>query len=197
MNLVNMGLMDNVALSGTVLVNGNSVPFTGTGTLTVAPAVSSMFNSSQALAQTETISGTVTAAGQSAPYSAEVTDYYATGSGAVLGESSANEYDVVQSPFTYPTSVMGGSNGILGTVSRYADSSMGVSLGTAQLSYAVTAPVDPGSPVQVQFTDKIYDTQSTLIETDVTAYTLSSSNVLTFISASAQTTSGTLTVTAQ
>jgi hypothetical protein len=32
-NLVNMGLTTNVALSGTVIVNGNSTPFTGTGTL--------------------------------------------------------------------------------------------------------------------------------------------------------------------
>jgi hypothetical protein len=196
-NLVSAGLTANVALSGTVVVNGTSAPFTGTGTLTLAPAVSATFNNSPALSQTETISGTVTAAGQSAPYSASVTDYYAAGSGAVLGESTTQEYDVVQSPFTYPTSVVGGSSGILGTVSRYTDSSLGVSLGTTQISYAVTAPVDPGSPVSVQLTNKIYDAQNTLTETDVTTFSLTSSNVLSFVSAGAQTTSGTLTVTAQ
>jgi hypothetical protein len=196
-NLLNTGLTANVALSGTVVVNGNSTPFTGTGTLTLAPAVSATFDNSTALAQTETISGTVTAAGQSVPYSSSVTDYYATGNGAVLGQSAANEYDVVQSPFTYPTSVVGGSNGILGTASRYADSSLGVSLGTTQISYAVMAPVDPGSPVAVSVTDKTYDTQNTLIETDVTTYSLTSDSVLSFISATTQTASGTVTVTGQ
>jgi hypothetical protein len=195
-NLLNTGLTTNVALSGTVVVNGNSTPFNGTGTLTLAPAVSATFNNSTALAQTETISGTVTAAGQSIPYSSSVTDYY-TGNGAVLGQSAANEYDVVQSSFTYPTSVVGGSNGILGTASRYADSSLGVSLGTTQISYTVMAPVDPGSPVAVSVTDKIYDTQNTLIETDVTTYSLTSDSVLAFISATTQTASGTVTVTGQ
>jgi len=109
----------------------------------------------------------------------------------------SKEYDVVQSPFTYPTSVVGGSGGNLGTVSRYTDSSMGVSLGTTQISYAVSAPVDPAGPVSVQFTDKIYDTQNTLIETDTNTYSLPSSSVLSFISATAQTSSGTFSVTAQ
>lgn len=196
-NLVNMGLTTNVALSGTVIVNGNSTPFTGTGTLTFARAVSATFNNSAALAQTETISGTVTAAGQSAPFSSMETDYYASNNGAVLGQSTSNEYDVVQSPFTYPTSVVGGSAGNLGTLSRYTDSTMGVSLGITQISYAVSAPVDPAGPLSVQFTDKIYDTQNTLIETDVTTYSLPSSSLLSFISATAQTSSGTLSVTAQ
>jgi hypothetical protein len=196
-NLVNTGLTTNVALSGTVVVNGNAAPFTGTGTLTFAPAVSATFNNSPALAQTETISGTVTAAGQSAPFPSVETDYYDSASGAVLGQSTANEYDVVQSLFIYPTSVVGGSAGNLGTASRYTDSSMGVSLGTTQISYAVSAPLDPAGPVSVQFTDKIYDTQNTLIETDVTTYSLASSSLLSFISATAQTSSGTLSVTAQ
>ena len=112
-----MGLTTNVALSGNVIVNGNSTPFTGTGTLTFARAVSATFNNSAALAQTETISGTVTAAGQSAPFSSMETDYYASNNGAVLGQSTTNEYDVVQSPFTYPISVVGGSAGNLGTLS--------------------------------------------------------------------------------
>jgi hypothetical protein len=196
-NLVNAGLTANVSLSGTAVVNGTSTPFSGTGTLTLTPGVSATFNNSPALSQTETISGTVTAAGQSAPYSASVTDYYAAGSGAVLGESAAHEYDVVQSPFTYPTSVVGGSSGILGTVSRYTDSSLGVPLGTAQISYAVTAPVDPSSPVSVQFTTKTYDVQNTLTLTEVTTFSLTSASVLSFVSAGAQSTSGTLTVTAQ
>ncbi len=93
--------------------------------------------------------------------------------------------------------MVGGSSGTLGTLSRYTDSTMSVSLGTAQVSYSVMAPVDPGSPIGVVVTTKIYDTQNTLIETDVTNYTMTSSSVISLSGASAQNQFGTLTVTAQ
>lgn len=43
---------------------------------------------------------------------------------------------------------------------------MSVSLGTLQLSYTVTAPVDSGSPVSVAVTNAIYDKPNTLVESD-------------------------------
>ena len=197
-NMVARGLTANVSLSGSVSVNGTSTPFTGTGTYTRTPAVNGTFNGATALSQTETISGTVTAAGQSTPYSASVIDYYAPGNSAFLGEDAGKEFDVAQSPFTYPTMILGGSAGVLGTVSRYTDKTLSVSLGTAQVSYSVPlAPVDPGSPIGITVTTKIYDTQNTLTETDVTNYIMTSSNVISFSSASAQSPSGTLTVKAQ
>jgi hypothetical protein len=61
------------------------------------------------------------------------------------------------------------------------------------LSYAV----DSSNPAKVTLTNKIYDTQNALLETDVTVYSLNTSNVIAFVSASAQTSAGTLTVTAQ
>ena len=91
----------------------------------------------------------------------------------------------------------GGSSGTLGTLSRYTDSTMSVSLGDAQVSYLVMAPVDPGSPISVAVTTKIYDTQNALIETDVTNYTMTSSSVISLSAASAQNQSGTLSATAQ
>jgi hypothetical protein len=190
-------LQAGITLSGSANVNGVSTPFTGTGTYARAPAVSGTFNGAAAASQAETLSGTITVAGRSTPYSSSVTDYYATGNSAFLGEVEGNEYDVAQSPIEYPTMVVGGSGGVLGTVSRYTDKTMSVSLGTAQVSYTVLAPVDPGSPIGITFTNKIYDTQNTLTETDVTRYTMTSSNVISFVSASVQSQSGTLTVTAQ
>src|SRR5260370_30561087 len=99
-NLVRQGQTGNVALSGTVLVNGNPVSFTGTGTLTVAPSVAATFNNTPALSQTQTIVGTITAAGQtlSLPITS-VVDYYDSGTDAFLGESGAGVYDVAQSAF--------------------------------------------------------------------------------------------------
>jgi hypothetical protein len=196
--MVAHGLTSNVTLSGTVTVNGSSVPYTGTGTYTLTPGVNGMFNGANAQAQTETISGTINLAGQSTPVPAtSVTAYYATADSAFLGENDSNEYDVAQAPFQYPTSVTGGSSGTLGTVLRYSDPTMSVSLGTAQVTYQTLTPVDPGSPMGITITTKIFGPQSELQETDVTKYTMTVANVISFSSASAQNAQATLTVTAQ
>jgi hypothetical protein len=195
--MVTDGLSSNVALSGTVTVNGVSTAFTGSGTFTRPPAMSATFNGTAAVSQTTTVSGSTTAAGQITPYSTSVTDYYASNDSAFLGEASASEYDVAQAPILFPTMVMGGSSGTLGTLSRYTNSTMSVSLGTAQLSYSTLTPVDPGSPIGIAVTIKIYDTQNMLIETDVTNYTMTSSNVISLSGASAQNQSGMLTITVQ
>jgi hypothetical protein len=195
--MVTDGLSSNVALSGTVTVDGVSTAFTGSGTFTRPPAVSATFNGTAAMAQTTTVTGSIMAAGQTSPYSTSVTDYYASSDSAFLGEVSSSEYDVAQAPIVFPTMVTGGSSGTLGTLSRYTDSTMSVSLGTAQVSYSTLTPVDPGSPIGIAVTIKIYDTQNTLIETDVTNYTMTSSNVISLSGASAQNQSGMLTITVQ
>ena len=195
--LVMNGQTATVTLSGTAIGSGGSVPFTGTGTLTLAPGVTATFNGAGALSQIESISGTVTAAGQTAPYSSSVTDFYATGNDAFVGEIGTSEYDVAQAPFTYPTAVMAGSSGVLGTTSNYTDSTMGVAQGMTQVSYAVTAVSGSSSSVMVAVTDQVYDTQGTLVETDVTNYSLTDAGVLSLVSASVQNSAGTLTVTVQ
>jgi hypothetical protein len=196
-NMVTNGLSANVALSGTVTVNGVSQSFTGSGTFTRPPGVSATFNATLASSQMTTVAGTITVAGQASAYSASVTDYYASSDAALLGETSNSEYDVAQAPIVFPTMIVAGSSETLGTLSRYRDSTMSVLLGTAQVSYLATAPVDPGSPIGIALTTKIYDTQNTLVETDVTNYTMTSNNVISLSSASAQTPSGMLTVTVQ
>ncbi len=195
--MVTDGLSADVALSGTATVNGTSTSFTGSGTFTRAPAMNASFNGTAALSQSTTVDGSITAAGRSAPYSSSVTDYYAGGDSAFLGEVSTGEYDVAQAPISFPTMILGGSSGTLGTLSRYTDGTMSVSLGTAQVSYSTLTPVDPGSPIGVVVTTKIYDTQNTLIETDVTNYTMTSSGIISLSGASAQNQSGTLKITAQ
>ena len=195
--MVTKGLSSDVSLSGTANIGGVSTAFSGSGTFTRPPAVSVTFNSTLALAQTTTVAGSITVAGQTAPYSTSVTDYYSSSDSAFLGEVSASEYDVAQAPIMFPTTVMGGSSGTLGTLSRYTDSSMSVSLGTAQVAYSTLAPVDPGSPIAIMVTTTIFDTHDTLIETDVTTYSMTSSSVISLSGATAQNQSGTLKVTAQ
>lgn len=199
--LVANGQSSSVTLVGTAVVSGSSVPFTGTATLTLAPAVSATFNGEGALSQTQTISGTVTAAGQSAPYTASVVDFYATGNDAFLGETSSGEYDVAQTAFAYPASVVAGSSGVLGTTSDYTDSTMSTPTGTTQVSYAVTAVSSSASDatptVMVAITSQVKDTQNDPLETDVANYSLTDGGVLSLVSASVQNSTASLTVTVQ
>ena len=196
-NLVRQGQTGNVALSGTALVNGNPVSFTGTGTLTLAPSVAATFNNTAALSQTQTIAATITAAGQTTSLSASVVNYYDSGNDAFLAETSHVTYDVAQSPFTYPTMVVGGSTGTLGTISNYTDSTMSVSVGTTEVTYAVTAPVDPGSPILVKVTNLSKDPMGNVTETDVTSYTLTGGGILTLTSESLQNRDSSLLATVQ
>jgi hypothetical protein len=206
-SMVTQGLSSSVTLSGSVTVSGVTQSFTGSGTYSLGPGMSAMFNGMSAMAQTTTISGTVTVAGTSKSYSASDTSYYAPSSDAFLGQQSSvqqssgqqnsSEYDVAQAPFDYPTSVQSGSTGVLGTIMRYTDSTMSVPLGTAQVSYAVQEPMGTSSSLQVTITTVISDTSSHVTETDTLVFDLSSSNAVTFVSASAQGASGSLTVTAQ
>jgi hypothetical protein len=194
--MVTNGLKADVTFSGTLSTNGVSSAFTGTGTYTRSPAVSVTFDGTAALSQSTTVAGSITTAGQTGSYATSITDYYASTDSAFLGEVSGTEYDVAQAPIAFPTMVVGGSSAILGTISRYTDSSMSVSRGTAQLSYQVMAPADPGNPVSVVVTTKIYDTQNVLQETDVTTYSMTSNSVILLNSSSTQNHSGTLIVTA-
>jgi hypothetical protein len=156
-----------------------------------------MFNGMMAQLQTESISGTVTVAGQTSPYSSSVVNAYEPATVAIEGESQNAEFDVAQQPIMIPTMV-GTSSTILGTLSRYSDSTLSVALGTVQVSIAVTLiPVDPGSPEVVQFTYKVYNTSQALVETDTVGYNLTENNLLSLNSATTQSATGTLTVMPQ
>lgn len=196
-NMVAMGLSANVSLTGSVTTNGVSTPFTGSGTYTLSKGASATFNGTAASSQVESISGTIMAAGQSSPLSTSVTNYYSTSGSAFLGQDEGTEFDVAQTPFDWPTSITGGSGGPLGTVLRYTDKTMSVSAGKADVTYSVLSPVDPGGPIGITLTTRIYDTQNNLVETDTTKYTMTSANVISFAGGTAQSSSGSLTLTTQ
>jgi len=194
--LVRSGLSANVTLSGNVLINGVSTPFTGTGTYTLSAGTSGTFNRAAALLQAEKISGTVTGGGQSSPYAVSVVNAYDTTTTNFLGRTQSDEIDVAQSPIVFPISVP--NSAPLGTISRYTDQTLSVVLGTTDLSIGTLFTTVPTPDRQlVQFTYKTYDTNHTLVQTDSLTFSLSSSNVLYFASAQTQDSSGTLTVQAQ
>jgi hypothetical protein len=194
--LVKSGLSVKVNLSGTAIANGTSNSFTGTGTLTLSAGANGTFNGLTAETQTESISGTITVAGQSVPYTSTVVNAYDS-TAAFLGESSSSEFDVASAPITIPTTV-GTSATELGTLSRYKDSTRSVVLGTTQVSVVLSlAAATTGGAEVVQFTYKSYDSNQALVETDTFSYNLSESSALTLNSATVQNASGSLTATPQ
>lgn len=196
LGLVDLGSTVNVNLSGTAIVQGVPTPFTGTGTLTLSPAVSGTFNGMAAKLQTQSIAGTVMAAGQSAPFSLTTVNAY-DAQGEILGESQPGEFDVAPTPIFIPTYVSTTPD-LLGSLSRYSDPQLSSVKGTTQLSVVVqTIPIDPGSPEIVQLTAKVYDVSQALVETDNINYQLSAGGALSFFSETTQSNSGTLTVTLQ
>lgn len=197
-NMVSRGLSANVALSGSEVVNGTSTSVTGTGVYTLsAGATGGTFNGAAATAQTTTLTGSITVSGQVLQLNQSVTDYYTPSNSNFLGEVSNGEFDVAQAPFQYPTTVSGGESGTLGTLMRYTDSTMSQSLGMAQTTYTTSGPSTSTGPLGIIITTKIFDTTNTLVETDTTNYSLSTSNVISFVSTTAQQTDATITATAQ
>lgn len=196
LGLVKLGSTVNVNLTGTEIVQGVSTPFSGTGTLTLSPAVSGTFNGMAALLQTRSITGTVMVAGQSAPFSLTTVNAY-DAQGDILGESQPSEFDLAQAPIFIPTYV-GTTQQPLGNLSRYSDPQLSSTLGITQLSVVVQEiPIDPGSPELVQLTAKGYDVNQALVETDSVSYELSAGGSLSFNSEIIQGNSGTLNVTLQ
>ena len=189
-NLVAHGLSVNVTFGGSVNTGTSSqATITGSGVYGWSPALKATFNGASALSQLQTISGTATAAGQNVPVSQSVTAYYDASTSDFLGQASS-EYDVAQAAYQYPTSIEGGMTGILGTALRYTNSTMSVSLGTAVTSYSITAPSTQGGPIGVQIETDVYDTKSFLVESDSTTYSMTSGNVMSFVSAFISTDNG-------
>jgi hypothetical protein len=183
-NMIAQGLTVNVTFGGSVnTATSSQAAITGSGVYTLSRGVTATFNGASAVSQLQTLSGTATAAGQNVPASRSITAYYATSTSDFLGQVSSTEYDVAQAPFQYPTSIDGGMTGTLGTAQRYTDSTMSVSLGAAVTSYSTTAPSTPGGPISIQVQTDFYDKNDFIVESDSTTYSLTSGNVMSFVSA--------------
>jgi hypothetical protein len=200
--MVTMGLSANVTLSGTV--SGAAV--TGTGTYVLTPVSNNppvLFAGSPANGLTLTGNFQATAAGQAITISSTVTDYYEPATHRYMGEQQnnpppGNEFDIASPPLSFPGTVQSGDSGTLGTVMRYTNSTQSSPLGTITVSYLVKADAANSNALIIELITKTYDTgNSTAVETDATDYAVTTAGVISFVSSSAQNSSGSLTVAAQ
>jgi len=133
-NEVNNGYTANFSVSGTI----NSVPVTGSGTLTDSAPVTTTFNGATARGTTETITDTVTENGT--PVSVTETKQIFTdpGTSAEVGQiNDDGSIDVITQPDPIPVSVAPGNSGTLGTGTEFSDTSEQDVTGTVDNTYTV------------------------------------------------------------
>ncbi|MGA7178318.1 MAG: hypothetical protein WBX11_01840 [Thiobacillaceae bacterium] len=184
------GYVQSFTVTGTQTVSGTTYNVSGTGTITVLAASSSSFEGQAALLNDETVSGTLTVNGASAPFST-TTQVYSTPGYAPFGlvvlsppnQPSAAEYCVMQGTPIIPTTVKVGDSGAIGTYNCWSDSFKTTPIGTGQLSYVVEA--DTAHTAIVNLTEKDYDSTSTLTLTDQRRWRIDTNGNLTWVSETA------------
>ncbi len=165
-NQINNGYTQNFTVSGTEIIGGITYNVTGTGTITVTPAVDTVFEGQVALQNSSTINATLTANGISVSVT-DTSQSFSTTSYAPLGMSNG-EYWVVQGVPVIPATVIVGDTGVVGTYTRYEDNTKATVLGTAEVSYVVEA--DTATSVVINLILKEFDDSNVLELTDQTRW---------------------------
>ena len=177
---INNGYALNFNLTGTQMVGGVNYNVTGSGTVTVTAATPSNFEGQPALLNTETVTGTITVNGVTAPLPAVVQQSYSTTNYVPLGEVDGNEYWVMQGTPVIPATVKVGDTAVLGTFTRYTDSGKATVLGTVKLSYVIEA--DAAHTAIINLVTQQYDTLNALEYSDQTRWRIDTVGTVTFVS---------------
>jgi hypothetical protein len=165
----------------TISVKVEGFNASGNGTLTVAPAVAGMFEGQAVLNNTNTLTATITANGQT------VSD---NSSGIDINDSNYNEIayqDNIDGSLTkvdqvvpVPTTVHVGDSGSLGSATDYSDSTATTVTGTETLTYSIVA--DTATSIIFVLTKKGYDTNHNLTDTDIQRIRITDTGIGTWLS---------------
>lgn len=169
------GLQSTLNVTGTASYGGYTYPVTGWLTITVGAATSTTFNGAAALQTSETIHGTLTIAGQSAPLSSFATSYLDL-SHAPLAFSTTGSYCVAASPVAYPANASAGQSGDLGSFVCYADSARTSVTGTESETYS-TRPGSRANTLDVTLVTRLYDPSNMLTVAGSATYTITSEGI--------------------
>jgi|GEM_PF-875421 len=184
-NLIQNGYQVNLAVTGTASEHAVS----GSATQTSSPAVAATFEGHNGLANTITVTGTITIENNVLPLTGHFTNY-STSNYLPLGniDNDDGTYTVVTSSSPLPTSGQVGDTGTLSHSTSYQDQTKTVILNTAVTTYAIE-PNDANSAI-FHTTEKTYDTGNQLIDTSEERYVVTSSGVISFHSSSYRTADG-------
>ncbi|BDB28881.1 hypothetical protein CTP10_R62940 (plasmid) [Cupriavidus sp. P-10] len=169
------GLTANFSISGTV----ENVPVSGSGTLIATPFVATSLDNTSVLRTTETVSGTVVANGNSAPFSNTRAIFRNTVTYAVMVIDEGDAF-VVFADYTIPPTVKAGDSGPLATATIFSDSTRATKVGTLIELYSVAT--DTGSSLLLTLIDKMFDNSNARIAEDETTFRIDTSGNISFVS---------------
>jgi hypothetical protein len=110
--------------------------------------------------------------------------------------TTGGTYSVFTTPPSFPGSVMVGSTGAIGTITRYTDSSKATVAGHGDFTYIVEADASSMYPVYtdiVNLIDKEFDASNTLTSTQQSRYRIAGTGALTPVSIDIQQANGSTT----
>jgi hypothetical protein len=106
-----------------------------------------------------------------------------------LGENTVGgNYSVFLTPPVFPTTVTVGATGVVGTITRYTNSTKGTVAGRGDFSYVIEA--DTASTAIVNLIDKEYDASGTLTATGQSRYRIAATGALVPVSIDVQQANG-------
>lgn len=184
-NHINNGYTQSGNITGQINYNGTIYPVTGAFSLTVAAATSTTFEGQAALVNvgtitgSETVTNTATGQTQTVPL-ADTSQSYNTTNYVPLGHSSSTEYMVMQGTAIIPSTVKVGDTAVVGTYTRYTDSTKSSALGTDKESYVVEA--DTANTAILNIIDKEYALDNTLTSTSEERWRFDALGTATFVS---------------
>lgn len=170
----------------TLVASGQAVNFkitasnscTGSATITSSPAnTSTTFEGTSAFSSTTVYNFNYTNC-TPATISETTVNYYASNY-MPLGSTKqgSSDYTVFNGSLNIPTSIKVGDAGVLGSMTRYTDSTKSTVDGSAQLSYVVES--DTAATALVTIATKSYDAFNVLEATQITKYKIDSSSKMT------------------
>ncbi len=169
------GLQSNLTITGSTSNGSTVIPVTGSLTYTLGVAVSATFNGAAALQATETISGSLSAAGMSQPLTISG-QLYVNAQYAPVGSTEPDSYCVATSSPGYPVSATAGQSGDIASFSCYTDSSLRTLVNTQKITYVTSAGSDSGS-LNFQMVSKVFDASNKAGATTTTTYTVSAAGM--------------------
>lgn len=169
------GLQSTLNVTGSASDGIRTYPVTGALTFTLGAATSTTFNGTAALQTTETVTGTLTIEGQSAPLNSFSTSYLNL-SYQPLAYSTTGSFCEATNPIVYPETASVGQSGNLGVFTCYTDSTKTTVTGSETGTY-IAAAGSTYNTLDMTIITNMYDPLNNFMGTGSVTYTITSGGI--------------------
>jgi hypothetical protein len=176
-NNVTNGYSKTFTISG--YDNTPATPITGSGSLTVGGATSTILNGVPYLKEVEILSASLIVNGSTTPINAVAAGYINPSTFATVIVDETNPYFILPA-YTIPASVVAGQTGIYGTATEYSSSSKTTVIGTVVGSYEILS--DSSTSLLYKSISDFYDTSYNHTVQSAILYRVTTSGAITPLS---------------